>query len=268
MSDDFVLPIPGRLAGLESVEVAIVLGSGLSGLGERVESATVVPYSEIEGYPGPGNVVGHAGKLVVGTLGGTRVACFAGRVHSYQGVSAKDAAWTARVAAALGASTLVVTNAAGGVDESLRTGTLVLLSDHMNLTGDSPLVGWPGPAGGNPFVPMSDAYDAELRAIAIQAALAEDVAHEPEGVYAGLLGPAYETPAEARMLRTLGADVVGMSTVHEVIAARALGMRVLGMSLVTNAAAGEGLSHAEVLEAGERAAADMERLAIAILQRL
>lgn len=269
MSNDFVLPLPERLAGLAPVDVALVLGSGLAGLGERVESATVVPYGDIESYPDPGSgVAGHVGKLIVGVLGGKRVACFQGRVHRYQGVSARDAAWTARLGSALGAHTILVTNAAGGVNPDLRPGALVLISDQINLMADSPLIGWPGPEGGTPFVPMTDAYDRELQSLAVLAALNEGVALEPEGVYAGLLGPSYETPAEVRMLRTLGADMVGMSTVPEVIAARALGMRVLGISLITNAAAGVGLSHSEVLEAGERAAADMQRLAIAILQRL
>ncbi len=265
----FVIDVPARLSRFAPVDVALVLGSGLSGLADRIENAESVPYAEIEGFPDPPSaVVGHAGRLVFGELGGKRIVCFQGRVHRYQGATALDAAWPARLAAALGARVLVVTNAAGSVNPDLRVGDLVLMSDHVNLTGDNPLVGWPGPPGGTPFVPMTDAYDAELRRFAIEAALAEDVALQPEGVYFGLLGPSYETPAEVRMLRGLGADVVGMSTVHEVIAARALGLRVLGMSLVTNAAAGENLSHAEVLEAGEHAAADMQRLAIAILSRL
>jgi purine-nucleoside phosphorylase len=192
---------------------------------------------------------------------------FAGRAHQYQGVSAHGAAYPARLAAAVGCKTIVVTNAAGGVSAGLRTGDVVLISDHMNLMGTNPLTGWPGPEGGTPFVPMRDAYDPGLREVAHAAAQELDFALK-DGVYAGLLGPSYETAAEVGMLRTLGADVVGMSTVPEVIAARALGLRVLGLSLVTNVAAGDGLSHAEVLEAGRLAEKQLTSLVLAILRRL
>jgi purine-nucleoside phosphorylase len=192
---------------------------------------------------------------------------FQGRAHQYQGVSALDAAYPARLAAAFGCEVLIVTNAAGGVVERLSVGDLVLISDHMNLMGTNPLTGWPGPDGGFPFVPMRDAYDPELRELMMQVASAQGITLA-EGVYAGLLGPSYETPAEVAMLARLGADVVGMSTVPEVIAARALGLRVLGMSLVTNAAAGVGLSHAEVIEAGDRAAAQLQRLVAEFVSRL
>lgn len=257
-----------RAAGAPVPRVAIVAGSGLGGLASLVEDAIRIPYSDLPDVPRLPNVVGHAGELVCGTLAGVPVCVFAGRVHAYQGVNARDAAFTARLAAPLGAEVLIVTNAAGGVNPGLHTGDLVLLSDQVNMTGDSPLVGWPGPAGGNPFVPMRDAYDPQLRTLAITAALEADIPLESEGVYFGLLGPAYETPAEVHMLRSLGADVVGMSTVHEVIAARALGLKVLGFSLVTNAAAGEGLNHAEVLEVGREAAKRLEHLMLAILHRL
>ncbi len=255
------------LASVEPVDVALVLGSGLSALADEVETDFTAPFADLPECPGGGEVAGHAGRLVVGRLAGTRVAAFAGRVHRYQGLSAREAAWPVRVAAALGAGTVVVTNAAGGIGSRLTTGGLVLITDHINLTGDSPLVGWPGPAGGNPFVPMSDAYDPRLRAIAA------DVAGElgiglAEGVYAAVLGPNYETPAEVRALETLGADMVGMSTVPEVIAARALGMRVLGISLVTNVAAGAHISHDEVLAAGQAATGDLVRLLPAILGHL
>lgn len=250
-----------------SPRVAIVLGSGLSGLAEAAENATRVPYTELEGYPHVGNVAGHAGALVCGTLSGVECVLFQGRVHQYQGASAHDAAYPARLAAALGCEMLIVTNAAGGVSERLSSGDIVLVSDHINLMSTNPLIGWPGPDGGVPFVPMRDAYDPDLRATAYVAASEEDVIVH-EGVYAALLGPSYETPAEVAYLRACGADVVGMSTVPEVIAARALGLKVLGFSLVTNAAAGEGLSHAEVLEAGRAAAEDMTRLMLAILRGL
>jgi purine-nucleoside phosphorylase len=247
--------------------VAIVLGSGLSGLADAATDAASIPYADLEGVPKLGQVAGHAGMLVIGHLAGVPVALFKGRVHQYQGADAWEAAWPARMAAALGCDTLVLTNAAGGVAEHLRAGDIVLMSDHINLMGTNPLTGWPGPEGGVPFVPMRDAYDPELRALAMNAAVAEGITVH-DGVYAGLLGPSYETPAEVAYLRGVGADVVGMSTVPETIAARALGVRVLGFSLVTNAAAGEGLSHAEVLEVGARAEAELTRLMLAILRGL
>jgi len=250
-----------------SPRVALVLGSGLSGLADVAEGAVSLPYAELEGFPKVGNVVGHAGALVCGTLAGVEVVMFQGRAHQYQGVSALDAAYPARLAAALGCEILVVTNAAGGISERLVSGDIVLISDHINLMGTNPLTGWSGPAGGTPFVPMRDAYDPGLRATAYLAASDEDISVH-DGIYAGLLGPTYETPAEVAYLRGTGANVVGMSTVPEVIAARALGLKVLGFSLVTNAAAGEGLSHEEVLEAGRSAADRLTRLMIAILRGL
>ncbi len=265
----FEVTVPARLSEYAGVpRVALVLGSGFGGLARRVEDPVAVPYSEIEGYPRPGaGIAGHAGELVFGTVAGVPVVVFSGRVHAYQGVSALDAAYPARLAAALGCETFIVTNAAGGVNLDLRVGDVVLIADQMNLTGSSPLVGWPGPAGGVPFVPMRDAYDPALRAIARQSAEHQGMSLI-DGVYAGLLGPAFETPAEVAYLRTIGADVVGMSTVPEVIAARALELRVLGFSLVTNAAAGEGLSHEEVLEAGRVAQEALATLLVGILDRL
>lgn len=251
----------------ESPSVAFVLGSGLSGLADEVEGASFIPYDELEGFPAVGAVAGHAGQLVVGRIAGVSAVLFKGRAHQYQGATAHDAAYPARLAAALGAQTLIVTNAAGGVGDGLHTGDVLLLSDHINLMGTNPLSGWPGPTGGTPFIPMRDAYDPALRAVA-HAAADEIGLSLKEGVYAGLLGPNYETPAEVRMLRTLGADVVGMSTVPEVIVARALGLRVLGFSLVTNVAAGEDLSHEEVLEAGKNAEVQLRALSLAILRRL
>lgn len=260
------IAVPKRLSAHAGVpRVGLVLGSGFGGLADAVEEPHVVAYTEVEGFPQPAaGIAGHAGRLVFGQVAGVEVCVFSGRVHAYQGVSALDAAYPARLAAALGCETLVVTNAAGGVCVDLRVGDVVLISDQMNLTGDSPLVGWSGPEGGVPFVPMRDAYDPRLRVLAREAAAAQGVELK-DGVYAGLLGPAFETPAEVGYLRTVGADVVGMSTVPEVIAARALGLRVLGFSLVTNAAAGEGLSHEEVLAAGQHAQATLARLLVAIL---
>ncbi|MBW6468497.1 MAG: purine-nucleoside phosphorylase [Coriobacteriia bacterium] len=251
----------------EPPRVGIVLGSGLSALADAVDDAIEIPYPELASYPGVGEVVGHAGRLLVGTVSDVPVVLFSGRVHQYQGASALEAAFPARMAAALGCEVLLLTNAAGAVVPRLATGDIMLITDHMNLMGTNPLTGWPGPEGGNPFVPMSDAYDRDLQDLARAVATSQDVALQ-EGVYAGLLGPCYETPAEVAMLRTLGADVVGMSTVPEVIAARALGLRVMGLSLVTNAAAGEDLSHDEVLEAGKRASVVLTRLVLGILERL
>jgi len=269
MTDEFEIAVPPMLATLGPVEVALILGSGLSELADSIEQPTVVPFAEIPGFPrAERNVVGHRGQLVVGTLAGRRVLAFQGRIHCYQGFSAREVSFPVRLAHAMGAETLIVTNAAGGIAPELAVGDLVLISDHVNMMGDNALVGWAGPEGGNPFIPMRDAYDPELRATAVDAARETGVPLVPRGVYFGLLGPSYETPAEVAMLRGLGADIVGMSTVPEVIAARALGMRVLGLSLVTNAAAGAGLVHAEVLEAGRRAAEGMQALALAILPRL
>jgi purine-nucleoside phosphorylase len=269
MPDEFEIALPPSLQALGPVEVALILGSGLSDLADGIEEPTIVPFAEIPGFPrAERNVVGHRGRLVVGALAGRRVVAFQGRIHCYQGFTAREVSFPVRLAKAMGVKTLIVTNAAGGIAPELAVGDLVLISDHVNMMGDNALVGWPGPEGGNPFIPMRDAYDPELRAIAIEAAREVGVALVPEGVYFGLLGPSYETPAEVAMFRGLGADVVGMSTVPEVIAARALGMRVLGLSLVTNAAAGVGLAHAEVLEAGARAAEGMRALALAILPRL
>lgn len=254
-------------AGAPSPRVAIVAGSGLGGLAARVEDAVRVPYSALPSVPDLGAVVGHAGELVCGTIGGTPVAVFAGRAHMYQGATALQSAFPARIAASLGCDAIILTCAAGGISGSLAAGDLVCITDHLNLTGRNPLEGWLGPEGGNPFVSMRDAYDPELRALALEVADAEDVTLH-QGVYAGLLGPSYETPAEVAMLLDHGADVVGMSTVAETIAARALGLRVLGISLVSNAAAGVGLSHAEVLQAGREAASRIERLVVGILRKL
>jgi len=269
MNDDFEVRLPAVLADEPPVDVAIILGSGFSALAGLVEDPRIVTFDQVPGFPLPERMVlGHAGRLMIGSLAGRRVACFQGRIHRYQGFTAREVSFPVRLAHAMGARTLIVTNAAGGVAPHIRPGDVVLLSDQINLTGDSPLVGWAGPEGGTPFVPMRDAFDPVLRELALAAAAETGVALVPEGVYLGLLGPAFETPAEVGMVRALGGDVVGMSTVNEVIAARALGMRVLGLSLVTNVAAGVGLSHTEVLDIGRRAEEEMSRLAMAILQRL
>lgn len=248
--------------GIGQPRVGIVLGSGLGGLTDRVEGATRIGYDQIPGFHAP-KVPGHAGQLVTGTLGNTPVILQSGRFHMYEGHGAVAAALPVRVFAELGVETLIVTNAAGGVNPKFGPGTLMLICDHLNLTGRTPLEG-PALADEVRFPDMSVAYDAELRARARAVATSLDVRLE-EGVYAGLLGPSYETPAEIRMLRTMGADAVGMSTVIEVITARARGIRCLGISLITNPAAGVTdalLDHADVMaiakEAGGRLGALVE----------
>ena len=259
--------VAGRLGKLKP-RVAIVLGSGLGGVADAVPDAVRVPYREIPGFPEPG-APGHKGELVAGTLEGVPLVVQSGRFHLYEGHTAELAALPTRVFARLGVDTLIVTNAAGGIRHTFRPPTLMLIADHINLMFRNPLVG-PVVEGDQRFPDMSDPYDAELRASARTVARAEGIVLE-EGVYAALLGPSFETPAEIRMLERLGADAVGMSTVPEVIAARARGLRCLGFSSVTNVAAGlsaQPLSHVEVLEAGARVAGQLERLIRGVLTRL
>ncbi|HEX6771637.1 MAG TPA: purine-nucleoside phosphorylase [Acidobacteriaceae bacterium] len=232
-------------------KLGIVLGSGLGGFAERLADATAIPYSEIPHFPCP-TVEGHTGRLVIGSFAGLPVAVMQGRVHAYEGYSPGQVVFPTRVLARLGVSTLIVTNAAGGIRPDLAAGQLVLISDHINFTGSHPLAGPNDERLGQRFFDMSDAYSRRLRALAHRAAATEGIALS-EGVYLGLSGPSFETPAEIRAYRILGADLVGMSTVHEVIAARHLGMEVLGFSSVTNMAAGildQPINHAEVLEIG------------------
>src|SRR6266567_861948 len=248
--------------------VAIVLGSGLGALADEVRSAFRIPYSEIPGFPAPG-APGHKGELVAGMLEGVPVLVQSGRFHLYEGHAPSVAGLPVRVFARLGVPMLIVTNAAGGIRHTFRPPTLMLIADHINLMFRNPLVG-PVVDGDQRFPDMSDPYDAALRASARAVARAEGIVLE-EGVYAALLGPSFETPAEIRMLERLGADAVGMSTVPEVIAARARGLRCLGFSSVTNVAAGlsaQPLSHVDVLEAGSRVAGQLERLIRGVLTRL
>jgi purine-nucleoside phosphorylase len=226
----------------------IVLGSGLGGLAGRIRDAVAIPFAEVPGFP-TATVVGHAGKLIAGTLAGRPVVALAGRFHMYEGHPAALAGFPVRVLHALGAPVLFVSNAAGGIRRTFRAGDLMLIRDHLNLMFQNPLIGALEP-GDVRFPDMSAPYDAALAELLRQQAAALGFALQ-EGVYGGLLGPAYETPSEVRMLATLGADAVGMSTVPEVIVARAVGMRVAGISCVTNLASGISphlLSHAEVLE--------------------
>ena len=233
--------------------IAIVLGSGLGGLADLIGDPVRIPYAEIPGFHVP-RVEGHKGELVAGRLGGKLVIAQSGRFHMYEGHTAQENVLPIRVFGALGVRTLIVTNAAGGVRRSYAAGTLMLISDHLNLSGMNPLVG-PQRAGDERFPDMSEAYDPVYRELARAQALKLGIRLE-EGVYAGLMGPSYETPSEVRMLERLGADAVGMSTVVEVIAARAQGIRCLGFSLVTNPGAGIShvpLSHADVMETAGRA---------------
>jgi purine-nucleoside phosphorylase len=248
--------------------VGIILGSGLGGIGTAIETPTHIPYREVPGFP-DSTVVGHAGELIVGTLGGTPVVALSGRFHMYEGHEASLAGFPARLLHALGAKILIVSNAAGGVRETLVPGTVMLLTDHINLMFRNPLIG-PLEAGDARFPDMSEAYDRELRDLALRVA-AEQGLTLAQGVYAGLLGPAYETPAEVRALARLGADAVGMSTVPEVIVARALGMRVLGFSCVTNLACGLAaapITHEEVIETTARVAARLQQLVRGIVSKL
>ncbi|NNG17721.1 MAG: purine-nucleoside phosphorylase [Gemmatimonadales bacterium] len=239
--------IRARLAG-RTPQVAIVLGSGLGPLADRIEDAVRMPYQEIPGFELP-KVEGHKGELVAGTLAGKNVIAQSGRFHLYEGHSADTAALPVRAFAELGVDTLIVTNAAGGIRRTFRPGTLMLIADQLNLTFRNPLFG-PVRPGEQRFPDMSASYDPELRALARTVGRRQGMSLA-EGVYAGLIGPSYETPAEVRMLERLGADAVGMSTVLEVVAARANGIRCLGISTITNLAAGistAALSHEEVME--------------------
>ena len=244
--------------------VAIVLGSGLGSFAERIEHPAVVPYSAIPHFPQP-TVEGHSGRLVAGAVSGTAVAVMQGRVHAYEGYTPEEVTFPIRMLGRLGITTLVITNAAGGIRLDLKQGQLVLLSDHINFTGRNPVSGPNDERLGPRFFDMSDPYSKRLRQ------LAHSVADLSEGVYLCLSGPSFETPAEIRAFRGWGADLVGMSTVHEVIVARHMGIEVLGISCVTNMAAGvldQPLNHQEVLETGARAQAQLSGLLVALLPAL
>ena len=234
--------------GAATPQVALVLGSGLGTLADEIEGPRRVPFGEIPGFR-VAQVAGHSGAIVTGKLSGLNVVALAGRVHLYEGWTPQDAAFPVRVVHAMGAPVLFVSNAAGAMNPHFRPGDLMAIDDHINLMWGNPLIG-PVVPGDQRFPDMSEPYDRGLRA-ELHAAADESGIPLADGVYAGLLGPSYETPAEVRMLRRLGADAVGMSTVPEVIVARTLGMRVAGVSFITNAASGSTgspLSHAEVLE--------------------
>jgi purine-nucleoside phosphorylase len=235
-------------------EVAVVLGSGLSQLADEIEAGASIPYASVPGLP-PSTVPGHDGALTLGLLRGIPVIAFRGRAHLYEGHSANDVVRGVRVAHTLGVKTLVLTNAAGGIRADLGPGALMRITDHLNLTGTSPLLGNIGRVLGPRFPDMTTAYDATLGET-LEARARDRGINLAAGVYAGLVGPSYETPAEVRMLHTLGADAVGMSTVLETIAARHLGLRVAAISVISNHAAGIGggtLDHAEVEQMANKA---------------
>jgi len=248
--------------------VGVILGSGLGGFARAVEDAVRVPYAEIPGFPEV-SVAGHAGVLTAGRVGGVACAVMQGRFHRYEGYDAAMTALPPRMLIRLGIDTLIVTNAAGGITRTLRPGDLMLIDDHINLTGANPLIG-PVLDGEVRFPDMSEPWDRGLQRIAESVAAREGI-RLGRGVYCGLPGPSYETPAEVRMLERLGADAVGMSTIPEVLVARASGVRVLGVSLISNPAAGHAaapLTHEEVLAAGEAASTSLRRLLCGVLEVL
>ncbi|MDR7520945.1 MAG: purine-nucleoside phosphorylase [Armatimonadota bacterium] len=250
-------------------DVGIILGSGLGALADHVAADAVVPFAEIPHFPRPG-VPGHSGRLVIGTLEDRPAAVLQGRAHLYEGYTMAEVVFPVRTLHALGARTLIVTNAAGGLNRFFRPGDLMLIADHINFTGANPLVGPNEDALGPRFPDMSEPYDPELAAVAVRAARDLGIPLQT-GVYIGVTGPSYETPAELRMMARWGADAVGMSTVGEVIAARHAGMRVLGLSAITDLATGEAavkVTHEDVLAVAKRIEPDFVRLVRRIVAML
>lgn len=249
--------------------IGLVLGSGLGAVAGQIENAKRIPYAQLP-HMATSTVAGHAGELVVGTWHGKRVVALSGRVHYYEGHSFEQVVMAVRLLAWLGVDTLVVTNAAGSTSAAMQPGDLMLITDHLNLTGSNPLIGPNDPALGPRFPDMTQAYDPELRSLTLAMAQKHGIPLH-QGVYVGLTGPSYETPAEVRMVGMLGGHAVGMSTVAEVIAARHMGMRVLGLSCVTNLGAGLGtgaLDHAHVAEVARFATDRMTRLVAAVVEAL
>lgn len=249
--------------------VGLVLGSGLGGFADELSEATRIPYASIPSFP-RSTAIGHAGQMVIGKVGNVAVAAMQGRVHLYEGYSANEVAFPTRVLGRMGIRALILTNAAGGINLECKQGALVVITDHINLQGQNPLVGTNDDRFGPRFPDMTQAYSRPYREIALRAArkLGKTI---HQGVYAALLGPNYETPAEIRYLRAIGADLVGMSTIPEVIVARHMGLKVLAISCVTNMAAGisdEVLSHEDVLATGERVKGDFVALLRAVLPEI
>jgi len=253
----------------EPVNIAIILGSGLGGLADKLENVVAFPYGDIPGFVSS-TAPGHSGRLVIGTLGGKRVLCMQGRLHLYEGYPFRAITFPLRVFKLLGVQNLIVTNAAGGINTGYSVGDFMLITDHINLMGGNPMIGKNDDNFGLRFFDMGTAYTPALRELSLQCAAALGL-HLHQGVYIGVTGPSYETPAEIRAFRAWGADAVGMSTVPEVIAARHSGMDVLGLSLITNMAAGvldEVLGHDEVMEIGQLKAKDMQRLVGEVIAKL
>ena len=250
-------------------KIGIILGSGLGDLGEKIENPVFVDYKDLDGFP-VSTAPGHKGRFIAGTLAGKDVICMQGRLHFYEGHEMADILLPVRTLRCLGVEILLITNAAGGVNTAFSVGDIMLIEDHINFMGKNPLVGRNDDAFGCRFPDMSFAYNPELRALAEQCA-AETGINICKGVYLACSGPSYETPAEIRAFRTLGADAVGMSTVPEVIAANHCGMRVLAFSLISNMAAGilkQPLTEEEVLEAGRKKGAEMQTLICQIIKKL
>ncbi|MGI9107425.1 MAG: purine-nucleoside phosphorylase [Pyrinomonadaceae bacterium] len=250
-----------RAQYLEEARIGLILGSGLGAFADDLEDAVAVSYEEIPGFA-RSTVEGHAGRLVIGKVAGTTLIVLQGRFHYYEGYGLEEVTFPVRVLGLLGIKALVLTNAAGGLNNSFTQGTLMLISDHLNLMGVNPLRGANDARFGPRFPDMSDVYEREFQEIAINEAHAMKLELK-RGIYAALTGPSYETPAEIRMLRSLGADAVGMSTVPEAIIARHMGIKVLGISCITNMAAGvldRPIDHAEVMETGEQVRATFSEL--------
>jgi len=273
MADHFTLAETAAQAILHRTnirpQIGLVLGSGLGGFADSLADATRIPYADIPAFP-RSTAIGHAGQMVVGKSGAVPVAVMQGRVHLYEAYSAQEVAFPMRVFSRMGIRSVILTNAAGGINLNYQQGALVLIRDHINLQGTNPLVGPNDEQLGTRFPDMTHAYAKDYRTIAHEEALKLGMALH-EGVYAALLGPSFETPAEINYLRTIGADLVGMSTVLEVIAARHMEIKVLAISCVTNMAAGildQPLSHQEVLETGERVKTSFEALLRAVLPRM
>ncbi len=275
----FVLGRMSERAGIVAPRIAVILGSGLGGFADSLQEPLAIPYQEIPHFP-RATAIGHAERLVIGKLAksaagdaaatGLSLAVMQGRVHQYEGYTSRQAAFPVRVLARMGARALVLTNAAGGMNSAYRQGALVLISDHINLQGANPLTGPNDPRLGPRFPDMTEAYSRAYRGIALEEGRRHDIELQ-EGIYAALAGPSYETPAEIRYLRAIGADLVGMSTVPEVIAARHIGLGVLAISCVTNMAAGMSpreITHEEVLAIGARVRGKLTELLAAVLPRI
>ncbi len=250
-------------------EIGLILGSGLGVLAEEVEAATVIPYRDIPNFP-VSTVAGHAGQLVIGQFAGKRVVAMQGRFHYYEGYALRQVVFPVRVMSKLGIKALIVTNAAGGINHGFEPGDLMLIKDHINLTGTNPLIGPNDDEFGPRFPDMSEAYDRKLIELAAKVGAGQKVRLR-EGIYAGLTGPTYETPAEIKYLRGIGADAVGMSTVPEVIVANHAGLKVLGISCITNMAAGvlpQKLTHDEVMETAEKVREKFIKLVKGIIQEV